>query len=559
MTGPDSSKQARRGGGSSPSSPQPAQVIDGKYQVLHELSREGNVALFEVRAAEGITRQLAWFEVTTPTERQRFHSYRTAIRSVAPQGLTDIVARPGAYYAVWQPISGVPLSEIQTQPLKRQETIEAIEALSARLGEAGFALSDADVFMQSDQPQVGYLRPVPLRTPEEIETLNAGVLASLRGGRVKPKREVRPRDRDGWLTFVPGLVFLLGAGLLGAKAAQVYLNPPVGEVTNVVRQPAQEAARKLAAKGFRVVYSYGETGAMPIGTIMRQEPDGGTSLPIGRQVNLIVNKPTPLIVPKIEDMTLAQAEAPLKDSTLKLGKVIKVDGTATKTPEGRIIAQIPAAGSSVQRNQPIQVMVSTGVRSEQTFIPDLRGMSYEQARDWARAAGLVVTEAIKTPSDKTENTVLVQDPAPFACVEVGSQVKLTIASVKYTPPSTPAEPLPIPPPYVPPAPPQPVPADGTTPAPDQTPAQQTPPTNAAPPAVDTTPRQVNLSYTFPSDLPAGQYSITVQDAGGEREIMPAVGAEQVAGRLARAPLTVQGTAVFIIRRDGAEYARVPAQ
>ncbi|CAM2917497.1 hypothetical protein DERA104750_07785 [Deinococcus radiodurans] len=77
--------------------------------------------------------------------------------------------------------------------------------------------------------------------------------------------------------------------------------------------------------------------------------------------------------------------------------------------------------------------------------------------------------------------------------------------------------------------------------------------------MDTTPRQVNLNYTFPAELPAGIYSITVQDASGEREIMPGVPAGQVASRRAQAPIQVQGNAVFIIRRDGGEYARVPVQ
>lgn len=586
MTGPDSSKPAGQGQSrtSSPPSSLPTQPIDGKYRVLRELAQDGHVRLFEVQAAEGVTRQVAWFDVVSPADRQQFHAYRTALRSINPAGLTDVVARPGAYYAVWQPVTGTPLQEVAAQPTKRQETIDAVEALGRKLADSGFALTDADVVLHGDQPEVAYLRPVPARTPEEIAALNAGVLSGLRGGQVKQKRERRPGAWLGWLTFVPGLLFLGGAGWLGAKAAQIYLNPPVGEVASVISRPAQEAAKALTSKGFRVEYTYGESGTLPVGAVIRQEPEGGTNLPIGRQVILTVNKPTPLIVPKLEDMTLQQAEGPLKDSALKLGKVIKVDGTVSKTPEGRIVAQIPPAGASTQRNQPVQVMVSTGVRGEETFIIDLRGLTFDQAREWARAAGLVVTDVTRQPSDKAENTVLSQEPAPWATVAVGSKVKLVIASVKYTPPSTPAEPLPIPPPYVPPPPPEPVtppsqtpaqtvpqtqgqpstptpspmpeqtaPDTGTT-APQTTPAQDTPP-----PAVDTTPRQVNLRYTFPADLPAGTYSITVQDASGEREIMPGVGAEQVAGRLAQAPLTVQGNAVFIIRRNGAEYTRVAAQ
>ncbi|SEJ77806.1 PASTA domain, binds beta-lactams [Deinococcus reticulitermitis] len=578
------------------------QIIDGKYPVVRELSREGNVTLYEVQSAQGqgTPRQVAWFDIATPADRQSFHAYRTALRAVAPAGLSDVVARPGAYYAVWQPLSGTPLAELLSSGVKkRQETIDAVEALAAKLADHGFALEDADIVVSAEQPSVAYLRPTAPRSAPDLAARNAPILGALRGGRVRRKRQP-----GAWLTFVPGLLLLAGAGWLGAQAAQIYLNPPVAEVARVIGSEAANAAGQLTRAGFRVEYTYGESAGAAVGAVIRQEPDGGTALPIGRLVVLTVNKPQPLVVPKLEDLTLAQAQAPLKDNALKLGKVVRVDGTASKTPEGRIIAQIPPPGSSSQRGQPIQVVVSTGIRGEETWIADLRGMTFEQAREHARAAGLVVTTWTKQPSDRLPNTVLAQEPAPFERVTVGSPVKLVLAAVKYSPPTAPAAPLPIPPPYVPPQPVQPAPdpaAPGQTtpgqpapgqPSPEGTAPEQTLPTQNAPapgtssevPAAPPTPepapaaepsvpevpegavvadpsqtRQVNLNYTFPSDLPAGTYTISVLDADGEREIMPGVDAAQVAGRLAQAPQAVRGDAVFIIRRDGNEYTRVSPQ
>jgi beta-lactam-binding protein with PASTA domain len=579
MTGPEARSQSDLG------ALPPVAVIDGKYEVVRELSREGNVTVNEVRAGEGVTRRVAWFDVTTPADRQGFHAYRTALRAVQPAGLTDVVARPGAYYAVWQPVTGMPLAELLAQPKKQEETVEALRELTANLAENGFALADADVVLDGLEPRVAYLRPAPAgRTPEEVALLNQTALAPLLGGKIKRKRQP-----GAWLTFIPGLLFLGGAGYLGAQAAQVYLNPPVREVSAVTGQNAQTAAEALAKAGFQVEYTDGESAGLPVGAVIRQDPVAGTNLPVGRQVVLTVNNPPPLTVPRLEELTPDQARAALRDLSLVLGKVVKVDGSITNTPEGRIIAQLPEPGSTMQRGQAVQIMVSTGVQGKATWIPDLTGMTYAQARENVRAAGLVVTDTKQQPSDRIENTVLEQTPAPYARVSVGSPVILTIATARYTAPSLPAGSLPLPPPYVPPVPVQPeTPVQEQPAQPDPTPevvpdavpdavpevtpdpvtpdaAPVTPDSIPATPATDpATPdanapasRIINFQYTFPADLPAGNYTIVVRDVDGEREILSATDGGQLAEATAsKSDLAVRGDTVFIIRRDGQEYATV---
>ncbi len=547
-------------------------TIDGKYGVLRELSRQGNVTLSEVRAAEGVTRQVAWFDISTPADRQAFHAYRSVLRALNPVGLTDIVARPGAYYAVWQSVGGLPLEGVLAQPKKRQEVVDNVRTLAARLAEHGYALNDADIVVEGDEPRIAYLRALQLpRTPEDIAARNAQALTALNGGRIK-----RPRQPGAWLTFLPGLLFLGGAGYLGAQAAQIYLNPPVREVAAVSGREARAAARQLTEDGFRVTYTEGQSGSQGIGTIIRQDPPAGTNLPVGRLITLTVNNPPSIEVPKLEEQNLDQARNTLKDRSMVLGKVLKVDGTLTNTPEGRIVSQLPEAGSPAQRGQPVQVMVSTGVNGKRTWLPPLVGLTVEQAREYARAAGLVVTKVSEQPSDQPPGSVLEQTPAQFVQVEVGSPVTLTVAVARYSAPSRPTGTLPLPPPPVPETPdpevpsgPQPLPQE---PVPEPIPQQQIPepqePPDAAvptpaeipatPPAALPETRSVGFQYTFPTDLPAGTYSVVVSDANGERTVLQPTDASQLAGRNANSsePLQVTGDAVFIVRRDGADFATV---
>lgn len=600
MTGQTGQNSERKATNAS-AKPSKKHIIDGKYEIVRAISHQGNVRLYEVLAGGGVLRKVAWFDITNPTERQAFYTYRSAVRAVHPAGLTDVVARPGAHYAVWQNLSGIALGDWDKQPSKQQEVIDAVAALGEKIAEYGFALADADIVLTEQAPKIGYLRPAPAgRTPKDVLEQNRELLTRLSGGKIKNKRNfgrVRLPERKAavWWSFIPGVLFLAVAAWLGFKAAEVYLNPPVSKVSDVVGRSAVNAARELSKAGFKVEFNYAESGAQAVGSVIRQEPEAGKDLPVGRLVTLSVNRPTLIAVPRLEDLTLAQAKTPLQESRLKIERIIKADGSVSNTPKGRIMAQMPAAGVNVQRDQKIAVVVSTGIKGKETWISNLKGMTYEQARDNARAAGLVVTTIKRETNDEVENIVLKQDPAPFERVEVGSQVKLTISQARYTAPVEAAGPLPIPPKYVPPPPPeqdppatsssQPVPAPSqaaSTPAPvsdyvpaapqsqgssssapaapaapTPTPAPAAPPPAAAPtpPPATSNKRSVQLVYTFPQNLPAGTYTISVIDDAGERVIMRADSA-QVAGLLAQSREQVTGNAVFVVRANGAEFARV---
>lgn len=69
---------------------------------------------------------------------------------------------------------GIPLEGVLAQPKKRQETVDNVRTLAARLAEHGYALTDADIVVDGDEPRLAYLRALQLpRTPEDIAARNA--------------------------------------------------------------------------------------------------------------------------------------------------------------------------------------------------------------------------------------------------------------------------------------------------------------------------------------------------------------------------------------------------
>ena len=453
---------------------------------------------------------------------------------------------------------------------------------------------DADIVMDGDTPQIAFLTPAT-RTPQEAESLSAAALTPINQGKVRRQRP----PRSVW-TWIPGLACLIGAAYFGAQAAQIYLNPALADVPAVLGQPARAAAEKLAAIGYRVQYTEGDERGAALGAVIAQEPSGGSSLHLGRLVTLTVNNPPTLTVPRLEEQTLDQARSALGENYLKLGSVSQIDGALSGTPKGRVVAQLPAPGAVIRRGQSVRLLISSGVSVPQTWLPDLRGLPFDDARDLVRRAGLVVNAVKKESSDSAENTVLRQSPAAFAKVDSGSPVTLVLAQTRYqapvvSPPPLPVPPLPLPPAlpvpdqtptsgisdsgfpaaqpeFAPTAPgtdapvtpenqtsPSPVPATPTPsePAPvsPATPAPEAPQAPATPETPPTAARTVPMTYTFPGNLPAGTAEIVVRDEDGERVILPATDSAQLRGAVAqRDDVRVRGNYTFTVRVNGQDYS-----
>ena len=504
-----------------------ADRIDSKYEVLSELGREGHLRRYSVHEAgrpAGERRRLEWFEVSTSAQRSSFHRYRSGLKALAPAALLDVVARPGAYYTVWKPLPGRPLAEFLALPVRGEAEVQGLRDLGTGLAEHGFALQDADVVFPGDGPgeaagpQIAYLAPAE-RPLEEAVGLNAALLTPLGRGKLRRRRPAL----SIW-AVLPGLLFLGEAGYLGAQAGRIYLNPPIQEIRDVTGKPAEDAARTLVASGFRVAYTDGEGPGLPVGAVLSQDPPGGSNLPVGRQVTLTVNNPPPLTVPKLDDLNLNQVAGILAENRLARGQVLTVDGSFSGTPKGRVIAQLPEAGATAQRGDKVTLLVSGGIGSKLTWLPPLTGLSFEDARDLARRAGLVVHTVQRKNSDARQNTVLDQQPAAYVKVDVGSPVTLTIATIPVSGPTQKTGALPLPPPYVPPprpvppvvAPPPvqtpvipPVTPDPATQTPaTQNPATQTPATQLPGTPAGTDPSPATTPVTPPVTPPATQTPAT---------------------------------------------------
>ena len=109
------------------------------------------------------------------------------------------------------------------------------------------------------------------------------------------------------------------------------------------------------------------------------------------------------------------------------GFEVEVDERPSKKEEGIVVAQDPAQGEEADEGSTVTIFVSTGPR--QVEVPDLIGMTREEAKDALEAEGLELGEVTPEVNEEVEEgTVFEQDPAPGEEADTGSEVAITISA-----------------------------------------------------------------------------------------------------------------------------------
>jgi len=129
-------------------------------------------------------------------------------------------------------------------------------------------------------------------------------------------------------------------------------------------------------------------------------------------------------VPDLSGETVAAANHDLTAAGLTLGA--QTPANSKTVPEGHIIDQSPESGTQVDKGHAIDVTVSSGVK--QVAVPNVVGLSLDEASQTLTDAGLKVGDTSPKPSSKDRNQVLKVDPAVGEQVADGSTVDLTFAS-----------------------------------------------------------------------------------------------------------------------------------
>jgi len=219
-------------------------------------------------------------------------------------------------------------------------------------------------------------------------------------------------------------IFALGSmlGWFGSENTDVA-------VPRLTGKTYEQAAAELEALG--LVIKEGEQVYSPDqekGKITSQMPTEGSLVGPGTAVEVNISRgKKDGVVPNIVNRDLAYAEAYLAEFGFKLGTQVQVE---SHLPKGTVISQSPEAGDKASSGAAINVEVSDGKGKEMTTVPNLYGMTREQADASLAASGLTVdVDNIKYEENEfaPANTVLYQTVQPDSEAEVGTKVGYTLA------------------------------------------------------------------------------------------------------------------------------------
>ncbi len=219
-------------------------------------------------------------------------------------------------------------------------------------------------------------------------------------------------------------------------------NVPTVQVPTVTNEQLAPAIQKLTAANLSYTVKY-VTSNQPIGTVLNQDPAGGSTVKATVKVQLTVSgTQTSVSVPSVLGQSPASAGSILSHAGLNVGN--QTNACSSQFPTAGVVSsQNPAVGASVPPNTSVNLVVSTG---SCTSVPGVVGQSASAAQSAITGAGLVANTTYDTTcaNGVQPGNVDSQNPAANTQVTSGSTVNISVCqsatstttTTTTTPPST---------------------------------------------------------------------------------------------------------------------------
>lgn len=168
------------------------------------------------------------------------------------------------------------------------------------------------------------------------------------------------------------------------------------------------------------------TTDIPKNHVVFQEPAPGSEIKKGRDVKIIISKgPKTVFMPNLITLSIQQANIILEENDMCRGELSRTYNTEMEKDD--IIAQVPVAGAVVERGTCIDLLVSKGGRPVAFKMPELAGLTLEDALQSIEKINLTIGKLNTTyQKGKPRNIIVEQEPVSGQRVISGSPVSLLI-------------------------------------------------------------------------------------------------------------------------------------
>ncbi len=231
-----------------------------------------------------------------------------------------------------------------------------------------------------------------------------------------------------WVIVVVPLVSLIVLVLLLDNVIMpLYVKQgSVATVPNVVGKGKALALETLKSVGYDPIeYETRFDEKSPVGTIIRQTPEGGEETKPGRKVYLIISGGKEMAsVPDLRGKSLRDAKMLMIKANMSIGKVNYA--YSDSAANGTVFEQSPWAGTKTSTSTEVSVTVSQGPLLGRVPVPSLTKLTLSQAIETLKGVKLELGK-VNYQNGAPENEVLDQYPPAGDLVNEGAAIDVFVA------------------------------------------------------------------------------------------------------------------------------------
>lgn len=173
------------------------------------------------------------------------------------------------------------------------------------------------------------------------------------------------------------------------------------------------------------------------GIVVDQHPKPGFLVKKDRKVYLTINASSPdkIMMPDLTGITIREARAKINAIGLKVGNLsYRFDIAKNVVLEQMVKGIVVQKGDTVLKGTAIDLVLGKGLSDERTIVPELIGLSVDQAKNKATdeffSIGAIIRDESVTDENEAEARVIRQRPVPNpdVLVPLGSAIDLWIST-----------------------------------------------------------------------------------------------------------------------------------
>ena len=264
-----------------------------------------------------------------------------------------------------------------------------------------------------------FTRPLPAPASSSVALVHTSGATQVAAAASPPKKSTRAA---AWIVLV--VLLLVVAGLGGRWWWTEYGPGSYLTMPETTGRTLTDVQADLDALGLHTQVEEEFSDDVDTGSVTRSDPEGGSSVHKRAQVQLYVSKGVDMkTVPELTGKSQDEAQRSLTEAGLTVGAV--TDAYSEDVPQGQVISQSVATGTSLAHDSAVDIVLSKG--RQPLTVPTLSGLSASAAKSAIEDLGLVAAPTDAYSDTVAEGQVISQQTREGSTLYRGDSVAYTVS------------------------------------------------------------------------------------------------------------------------------------